>query len=260
MINYLTKTAMFIPLLTAINSAEMTSKAGGYLGLQAGLSRQFYDVRTSFLGDSRNENFTNPNALTPHNKSRKNNAFIGGLIAGYGWVFQDTIYTALEANISKEGNKTFTARDSNMQDELGGIVHNESKVLYKRGLAFGLSARLGYIIKAWVPFVKFGFSISRDNIKQELNIDNQNPHPDPYLTTNRYSANKTITSFIIGAGADYYFTNNWLGRLTYEYRTQPNIKLPTIQETANAGSKTYAGSRFKNIRSHTLQLGVVYKF
>lgn len=256
MIKQFAKALMLFSPLTVINAAEAASKAGAYVGVQAGLSRQSYDVKGGIFADP--SVFTNSNTAAAHNKTHKNNAFIGGLVAGYGWVFNNAIYTALEASISGEGSKTFTTTDTN--EHAGPVViTNQPKIRYARGAAFGLSARLGYVVKAWVPFLKLGLAVSRDTVKQELNIDTAGVLGGPALTANQYRVKKTITSFIIGAGTDYYFTNNWLGRLTYEYRTQGSVTLPQIQGAA-LGNNTYNGTKLKNIRNHALQLGLVYKF
>lgn len=257
----LVKTLMFFSAFTVINAEECKqtpSFAGAYVGMQMGLSNQAYRVRCGYLEEAGNTpNLTDGRAADAHNKSYSKNVFIAGLIAGYGWVLNNTLYTGVEMVISAEGRKTFTTDDSYPQG--GAPTNNQSKIAYQRGIAWGLSARFGYIINEWMPFLKLGFVISHDTIKQTLDTNMQGV--GQLLTTNQYKRTKTVPSFIIGAGIDYQFTNHWLTRLTYKYRMQDTVTLPEIKEMGGAvGGRTFSGTRLKNIRSHTLQLGIIYKF
>ena len=251
---------MLFSAITVINSEECrqtSSFAGAYVGVQMGLSHQAYRVRCGYLESAGNTpNLTDGRAADAHNKSSRKNVFIAGLIAGYGWVLNNVVYTGIEIVVSTEGNKTFTTNDSYPQG--GQPTTNQSKISYQRGIAWGLGARFGYIINRWMPFVKLGFAISNDTVKQTLDTNMQGV--GQLLTTNQYKRTKTVPSFIIGAGLDYQVTNNWVTRFTYEYRIQNTITLPEIKESNAVGAAEFPGTKLKNIRSQTYQLGFVYKF
>lgn len=255
------KTLMIFTAITSAYSAEAklpSSFAGAYIGTQIGISSQAYKVRCGYLGQAGNvANLPNEATADAHNKSARKNVFIASLMAGYGWVHNNVIYTGVEMVISKEGNKKFTTKDSNSQ---GGVqTVNQSKIAYKRGVDWGLSSRFGYIIDQWMPFLKLGLAISRDNVKQNLDTNMQGV--GVLLTTNQYKRVKTIPSFIIGAGVDYRLTNHWNARLAYDYRIQGKVTLPKITENAAVGGAgPFIGTKLKNIRNHTVQIGAIYKF
>jgi opacity protein-like surface antigen len=261
------KVLMLFSALTTIMAEEVkqtSSMAGAYIGIQMGLSHSAYRVRCGYFENAGGAAVGGPFALTDgraadvHNKRFGKNAFIAGIMTGYGLVHNDVIYTGIEMTISAEGKTSFTTRDN--YPTIGPLLNtNISKISYQRGIALGVGTRFGYIINQWMPFLKLGVSISRDTIKQTLDT-NMEPL-GPLLTTNQYKCTKTVPSFTVGGGVDYQFSNHWIGRLTYEYRVQDTVKLPEIRENAAAGGGgPYTGTLLKNIRNHTLQFGIVYKF
>lgn len=155
---------------------------------------------------------------------------VGGIHAGYNYQM-GAIVLGAEADIwynGIEGRK--------------GYVNGANTMTVKTELGWqgSIRARAGYAIDRALLFVTAGVAIGA---------------PDTVFVVNglQAGASDTRAGFTVGGGAEYAFTNNWIGKLEYRY--------------TDFGTKTIAGFGGANtiaaknaVQSNTITAGVSYKF
>lgn len=68
-------------------------------------------------------------------------------------------------------------------------------------------------------------------------------------------ASAKVTGWTAGAGAEHAFTDNWIGRIGYQYTDLG--KAETLFQETTLGSYSH---RVDNLTAHSLQVGLSYKF
>lgn len=199
-------------------TAAVFSWSGLYLGAQAGYGwgdSQFTDRDTSdYL------------VYDP-------DGFTGGVHVGYNWQFQNNIVLGLEgdvnySDISGEGRGRFA--DGTRADGVDG----RSELKWNGSLRL----RAGYAIDRFLPFVTGGVAFGEYD------------HRIVAGGTRVVDESDTHTGWTVGGGAEYAFTDNWLGRVEYRY--------------TDFGDKTFRSDFIDegkvDLKTHEVRIGVSYKF
>ena len=167
-------------------------------------------------------------------RSFNSSGVVGGIHAGYNYQMGAVVLGG-EADLWYNGISS-RAVGTNAAGTVNGTLKNEL------GWQGTIRARAGYAIDRALLFVTAGVAIAA---------------PETSLTATTgllgatASSSATRAGFTVGGGAEYAFTNNWIGKVEYRY--------------ADYGTKTIAGSvptiAVKNsAQVNTITAGVSYKF
>ena len=168
-------------------------------------------------------------------KSFNSSGVVGGIHAGYNYQMGAVVLGA-EADLWYNGTSSRTA----WVGTAGGATGTLKNELGWQG---SIRARAGYAIDRALLFVTAGVAIAA---------------PETILSGTTGLGGLTVQSsatragFTVGGGAEYAFTNNWIGKIEYRY--------------AHYGTKTIAGAgaavgAVKNsAQVNTVTAGVSYKF
>ncbi len=155
------------------------SWTGGYVGLQLGYAWSNVDARDF---DS-----TIPGSL---NYNYDVDGFIGGGYAGFNWQ-KDTVVFGLEADIEY----------TDLNDNSAGAFHSTDV-----NWMGSVRGRLGFAADRTLIYVTGGWAFA------DVNVRNNNLVTGPLL-----SYGSTRNGWTLGAGAEYAFADNVIGRFEYRY-------------------------------------------
>lgn len=173
------------------------------------------------------------NGVNYGSKAFNSNGVVGGIHAGYNYQMgavvlggeADLWYNGISSNASFAGNGAVA------------VLKNEL------GWQGSIRARAGYAIDRALLFVTAGVAIAAPQTSLSASSN---------LGGLAVSASDTRAGFTVGGGAEYAFTNNWIGKIEYRY--------------ADFGTKTIAGANSVNgavknsAQVNTVTAGVSYKF
>lgn len=182
---------------------------GGYVGLQAG-----YAWGSSHF-DFGPGDYANPDP----------DGFLGGIYAGYNHQFDNNVVLGIDADIAYahlEGSE-FAFNPAGEQSTAISVAGDVQWTA-------ALRARAGYAMDRFMPYVAGGLAFAH----YEVTINGQN-----------ISDSATLTGWTIGAGAEYAFTDNLLGRAEYRY--------------SDFGSEAVSTGTV-DLSTHDIRLGIAYKF
>ena len=105
--------------------------------------------------------------------------------------------------------------------------------------------RLGYAFDNVLPYISAGLAIGQTKFGAAVTAD------DGAGTTIGISEakSKTVYGYTVGAGLEYGFTNNVVGRIEYNYRDYGKTRYTTENFNVKEG-----------IQIHQVRIGVAYKF
>ena len=216
--------------------APVITWTGGYIGVHAGYG----------WGDTHDKN--NPDAA-----KQDIDGFLGGLQAGYNWQFDNNVVLGAEADISfGDVKEKWYDRDNNQYSPYYG----EDKVK----VSGSLRARLGYAADRFMPYVTGGLAWASQ--KHTLGCDAglvtatngcQNRAGGQQFET---SKSKTSVGWVVGAGAEYALTDNWILRGEYLYTDLGKNKVTL----SDPNYPTAIADREFETKFSTVRLGVSYKF
>ena len=217
-------------------AAPVFSWTGGYIGIHAGYG----------WGDTEDRN--NPSA-----SKQDIDGFLGGVQAGYNWQFNNNVVLGVEADVSfGDVKEKWHDRENNEFSPYYG----EDKVR----VSGSVRARLGYAADRFLPYLTGGLAWA--NQKHTLGCD-----ADTVPLTNgcenrvggqqfETSKSKTSVGWVVGAGAEYALTDNWVLRGEYLYTDLGKNKVTlTDPNYPNALHDREFETKFSTVR-----LGVSYKF
>ena len=159
------------------------------------------------------------------------NGVLGGLHAGYNEQFSNNIVVGLEGDIDLSGiNGSHTVIDAN----------NGNSGLHMRNRWQGsIRARLGYAFDRVLVYATGGVAFA--DIRERWNLFDGDVVG---------SGSKTKAGWTVGAGVEYAFTDNWIGRVEVRYTDFGKSRFRVAPDT-----------RFKAGFHETVALvGVSYKF
>ena len=196
---------------------------GFYIGADIGYSWASTDADfdSNFLGQTFT---TSPDA----------DGVVGGVYVGYNAQFNQ-IVVGIEADIEATGNSG--------DDRLADVL--DLRVSADQNYQGSVRARLGWAIDNFMPYITGGVAFSDWDIDSNIS--------DPILGDFHFSDSKSFTGWTIGAGLDYAFTPNLIGRLEYRYTDWGDADF----------HNDFLGVDFhrdSSINESTVRLGVAYKF
>ena len=142
-----------------------------------------------------------------------------GAQAGYNYMFSNNIVLGVEADVSWTGQN--------------GTVNPGPTVTQKLDWLGTARARLGYAMNNWMPYVTGGFAFGSGTRT---------------TTAGGLSDTQTHTGYVLGAGIEWAFAQNWTAKLEYQY--------------VNLGAKTYAITAGPSVgmTDNIVKVGINYKF
>lgn len=188
--------------------------SGVYVGAQAGYA--WGDSRLEFPGG----NFSEPDP----------DGFIGGIYGGYNYQFSNNFVLGAEVDVNYS--------DVN-GDDIGRIADGSpfGGVTVSGDLKWSGAARLraGYAIDRFLPYVAGGVAFGSYDVTIDDNGD---------VSSDR----QTMTGWTLGAGVDYAFTDNIIGRFEYRYTDFGNDDFFS------------SSSGDVDLKTSDLRIGIAYKF
>jgi outer membrane immunogenic protein len=189
--------------------------AGPYVGAKVGYT---WNNVTTNLVDANGRR-----ANSDHNK------VTGGIYGGYNFCLTPGLVAGVELDFMKYGNsaKSYTSNPGRTL-----FVYNNHDTNYGGSAVVRLGAPVNnalFFVKAGVGAVK---TKAYDSVTDLAGSDT-------------FRVSKTSFGYVLGAGVDYAFTRNWVGRLDYTY--------------FDAGKASSQGAYWKR-NYHTVNLGIAYKF
>ena len=181
--------------------------AGGYVGLQGG----------GLWSDGSFDEFDEPD--TGVFSDNFNGGLFGGY-AGYNWQYGAWVFGA--------------------EGDINGVWNDETFNILGLGVNVGtdylasLRGRAGYAFDRTLIFATGGVAFTQ--FSAEANLGNG-------VSLN---ADQSLTGWTIGAGAEYAFTNNWIGRLEYRYYDFSDDVIDNFGDV--------------KLETNTLTVGAAYKF
>lgn len=212
------------PMAPAVSVAQM-SFSGVYIGLSGGYGQ--YNWQDKSVGN------TSP-------KVHGNGGLIGGTI-GYNYQMPSNLVVGVEGDLSWTG---FDKKRTVVEVFPGGTsTSNDSSKADFLGTA---RLRLGYAIGSFMPYVTGGLAFSNSKHFGNWNFVN---NAGVITNSDSYSASKSRTGWVLGAGVEALVTQNITVKAEYLY--------------ADFGTATYsklcAGCKIKD-DAHIGRIGVNYKF
>jgi outer membrane immunogenic protein len=189
------------------------SWTGGYIGLQGGALWSNSDIDGDIDVFGPDEGVFGDNF----------NGGLFGVYAGYNWQTGPWVFGA-EGDFNGVWNdETFTVNT---------LRFGPRDVEVGSDYLASLRARIGYAFDRTLIFATGGVAFTQfsANLSDENFVD----------------ADQNLTGWTIGAGAEYAFTNNWIGRVEYRYY---DFSDDTLEGFGDFGVET-----------NTLTVGVSYKF
>jgi outer membrane immunogenic protein len=197
--------------MAVIQEVPIFSWTGGYIGLQGG----------GLWSDSNVDNL-DTGAFEP-DTGLFGDSFNGGLFgvyAGYNWQSGPWVFGA-------EGDFNGVWNDETFN--IGGV-----DVDVGTDYLASLRGRLGYAFDRALIFATGGVAFTQFSAEADLGNNFS------------FNADQSFTGWTVGAGAEYAFTNNWIGRVEYRYYDFSNDVLDGFGDV--------------ELETNTLTVGVSYKF
>jgi outer membrane immunogenic protein len=191
--------------------------AGFYVGADVGYSWSQTDSDFSGAGLL---------PAAPFSLSPDGDGVVGGVFVGYNAQFNQ-IVVGLEADIEAA---------SNSGDDTATVLGVPFTASVDKNWQGSVRARLGYAIDNFLPYITGGVAFGDFDLK----------YSTPGLSV---SDSKTFTGWTIGAGLDYAFTQNLIGRLEYRYTDYGDDNLTAFGITDKV-----------DIKDSTVRVGIAYKF
>ncbi|MBD0413930.1 outer membrane protein [Oryzicola mucosus] len=197
---------------------------GGYVGLQAGYA----------WGKGRTWSNEEPVSFDVDP-----DGFIGGIYAGYNYQAANGFVLGIDADATYtdvKGHLSVTDPDPEPDEPL-----DSATITQELRWSGAVRGRVGYAMDRFLPYVAGGVAFGR--IKT-FGVDDELGVPFDLGT-------KTHVGWTVGAGAEYAFTDNVIGRAEYRY--------------TDFGKEEYAGnedidSHTTKLKTHDVRLGVAFKF
>lgn len=191
---------------------------GAYIGGQIGYG--WGSVDYAYFGD--------PDSA--YSYSHDPDGFIGGIYAGYNHQFSNNVILGADADIVW----------SNLKDSSFAPGDDDYSATTKIDWMGSARLRLGYAFDRFMPYIAGGIAFG------DLQFDEYR-QPSGTLYG---SADKNITGWTIGAGAEYAMTDQWLLRGEYRYTDFGKVTFTTDADDDYSGK----------LKINDFRIGVAYKF
>jgi outer membrane immunogenic protein len=189
----------------------------------------------------------------PHNFNSGSGRF--GLYGGYNWRVQQMWVVGLEADFAWAQNK------STNNGIPGLTVLNADTTQMKDTWDGGIRARGGYLITPTTLLYGTG-GVSWMRSEASVSCATANWCSGTNSTTNRTdSVSKTVVGWTIGGGVEAVVMPNWLLRGEYRYSNYAGYHATLLRGgSGGAGNTDVVDADIGRIRTHTVLIGLAYKF
>jgi outer membrane immunogenic protein len=117
-----------------------------------------------------------------------------------------------------------------------------------------LRGRLGFVNGPWLLYGTGGVAFAHVKWNESTVLNTTGPAT---VTSSAWSDSKTLTGWVAGAGVEYMFATNWIGRVEYLYESFGDFTVPT--GLVLAGSPPRAGNLDLSA-VQKVRIGISYKF
>jgi outer membrane immunogenic protein len=216
---FLLGTVALLAMGASASAADLAARP--YTKAPAYVAAPIYNWTGFYIGGHVGGAFAGNNAITGTDNS--DGRFLGGIQGGYDYQFAPNWVFGIEANYSWTGS-------SSTNGTVNGLAYSNNL----KGLG-SVTGRLGYTWGPALLYVKGGYAYA------DLNQSVTGAVLD--VKKNGYT---------VGAGLEYLFTQNWSGKIEYQYYDLGNT-------TVLAGLPGLNGTSYKN-DEHTIKAGLNYRF
>lgn len=200
---------------------------GSYIGAQAG-----------YVGGR--SRYSEPGYSQPGTMNYDPKGFIGGVYVGYDRQFDNDFVLGGEVDFASggvEGDSLYYNADGNPAANSAGRAKMRS--------SGAVRARLGYAADRFLPYVAGGVAFG--NYEYGAGVS----HAGHY---DSFSASDTRVGWTLGAGVEYAFSDNLIGRFEYRY-TDFGSKTLDVAETGD-----WAVGNKVDLKTNDIRVGIAYKF
>lgn len=192
---------------------------GGYVGVQGG-----------YAWGKGHAVFENGDYANP-----KPDGLLGGIYAGYNYQLPNNLVFGAEADIAYVDAEDF----GRSFDAVGVPFADTNPTVQKLRWSGALRGRVGYAMDRFMPYLSGGLAFGQVETKF---LDDDVVYQ---------SGKKTYVGWTVGAGAEYAFTDNLVGRAEYRY---------TDFGKENFGASETAFPFEAKLKTHDVRVGISYKF
>jgi len=187
----------------------LKSWTGFYTGMEAGFAFNNDQLNSQQLG------FTNPSGKC--NISSDYSTFSPGIQLGYMYQFPNYLVSGIEANVAFNSHQIDTLRcicpfDRDVADSFSFRNQMQRSIKARIGHALNTNKNILPYLTAGASFANIGFSYKNEG-------------------GDYYAQNTTQAGWLIGAGVEWAFKQNWSLRAEYnyvEYGNAINLKIPSV--------------------------------
>jgi outer membrane immunogenic protein len=251
---------MAVKALPVVAPVVVYNWTGCYIGAHAGggWGRNRNDFGRAVASGPTEEGIFAPGEFGPFNHNTSGG--VAGGQAGCNYQTANNFVIGIEGEAFWSGMKgSYTALEENFPiGDPGQFSRFESRNLWDADLALRLGYAWGRALlygKAGVAFGNFSYTETHDD------FPTTHACPGVAFVGNGFvngqcsvSFNRTQTGLLLGLGLEYAFTNNWTGKVEYDYIDYGSFNLP--YPSAGAAIQSFAVHETKQI----VKVGVNYKF
>lgn len=177
--------------------------------------------------------------------------FNGGLYAGYNFQMQQLVL-GVEADIGFGPGATVTSPSLAFATAGGGNIGGTRDGLNWNG---HLRARAGWAIGQFMPFIAAGLAFGEQRLGNVVTAGS-----NPVGATLFGPRTISRTGYSIGAGADFMFTRNLVGRIEYIFDDYGSNSGGLGAFDANAFGAGLTGTVRSRLTTSTVRAGLAYRF
>lgn len=234
---------------------------GFYIGGDVGGADVHRNFTSNFSQQDNNPNLAN----NVQDNSPSGTSFIGGAHAGYNWQFAPNLLVGVEGDWQSLRSSLSFCRQTD-QESLACSDGSNVPNFGPRGFASvgeeldwvaTARARLGWTMDRLLIYGTGGAAFA--NVKSSLALDCGNGCGDsgnPVAATANSSSQKT--GWVLGAGAEWMLTRNWIIRGEYQHIDLGSLSLALSPDGCAAFSCSLSAKQ--NVRLDILRAGFSYKF
>jgi outer membrane immunogenic protein len=259
-----------------IVAVPLITWTGAYIGINAGYTWGESSVNTTASPTFGNAGLgcgailqcpTSAAASANSSLSPKVNGFIGGAHIGYNFQF-NTLVVGLEADIMGIARESNGASVTNNSGPVAGFAANSyqtTTTLTKRLDYLGtVRARVGFLVTpSFLLYATGGLAYGQAKLNSTFTstILGANALTNPFGGS--FSTSSTRYGYVVGAGAEYKFTQNFSARVEYMYYDLGNVNAGFGYTQVNAANTPYlsvGGTSNTKFNGHIVRAGVSYHF
>ena len=227
--NFLLGTVALIALTATASAADMAARP--YTKAPAYVASPIYNWTGFYIGGHIGGAFNGNNGFAGVSSSNNDGQFMGGVQGGYDYQFAPNWVMGIEANYSWTGNS-----NNNVVFPGAGLGYTYGSNI--KGLG-SVTGRLGYTWGPALLYVKGGYAYADINRNLALNGVNQG------------GINGSKDGYTVGGGLEYLFTQNWSGKVEYQYYDFGKTSFSVAPLVAYGSTRN---------DEHTVKAGLNYRF